>query len=495
MPRVLLGQIKHETNTFSRLPTTLDDYRARYLVYGEDMASFADTETEVGGYLEAAQRYGWTLVNTLAANATPSGPVTAEAWAHLRDTLLAGLDRGPFDGIALSLHGAMVCQGADDPQGELLAAIRRRVGPDLPIVVALDLHANVTDAMARHANALVAYRTYPHVDLAATALRCAAILDRAMKGEIRPAVVLGRAQTLAGLDFGRTQRGPMVEALARGDVYEREPGILAVSLCGGFPWADIPETGASCAITYDGAASRPRAEAILSQFVDYIWQTRHQQTLDVKLEHALREVRAAGRTDKPIVLADAADNPGAGGYGDHTALLAALIEARIDNAAVGTIADPASAQRAIAAGKGNPVELDLGGKMDPRFGGPLTLRGRVVNITDGWYVNDGPMAKGVRNALGPTAVVRIGEHRGFVLDVIVVSNRVQVWDLQAFKSNGIDPTARSVLAIKSTNHFRAAFEPIAAKCIVVDAGGLCTADYKTLPYRKVRRPVHPLDLP
>src|SRR2546421_206082 len=132
MPRVLLGQIKHETNTFSRLPTTLDDYRARHLVYGEDMHSFAGTETEVGGYLEAARRYGWTLVNTLAPNAPPSGKVTADAWAHLRATLLAGLDRGPFDGIALSLHGAMVCEGQDDPQGDLLAALRSRVGPDLP---------------------------------------------------------------------------------------------------------------------------------------------------------------------------------------------------------------------------------------------------------------------------------------------------------------------------------------------------------------------------
>jgi len=494
MPRVLLGQIKHETNTFSRLPTALADFRARHLFSGEEMDQHAGTETEIGGYLEAGKRYGWTFLKTVAASATPSGKVTTEAWRTLRDQLLAGLDHGPFDGIALSLHGAMVCEGQDDPQGELLAAIRRRVGADVPVVVSLDLHANVTDAMAEQANALIAYRTYPHIDAAPTALACAAILDRAMKGACKPRVALGRTRTLAGLDFGRTQGGPMPEALARAERLEREPGILAISLCAGFPWADLEVTGATVAVTYDGAPRRPRAEAIVKEFTDFIWETRNVHTTGVQIADVLRELRAAGRPTKPIVLADAADNPGAGGYGDHTGLLAALLEARIDNAAVATIADPVSAQRAIAAGRGGWVDLELGGRMDPRFGKPLALRGRVVNITDGWYVNEGPMGRGVRNTLGPTAVVRAGEERGFALDVIIASNRLQVWDLQTLKSNGIDPTARPVLAIKSTNHFRAAFEPIAAKTLIVDAGGLCTADYRKLPYEKVRRPVHPLDL-
>jgi microcystin degradation protein MlrC len=489
---VLIAGFMHETNTFSKLPTDLAAYRARSLYRGGEVpANMRGTKTEIAAFLDAGARYGWRVTHPLFANATPSGRVTRAAFEALSGEILAAVDaEGPFDAILLSLHGAMVVAHADDGEGLLLQLIRDRVGGRVPIAVTLDLHANVTDRMAELADVMISYRTYPHVDQYEIASRAAELIHRTLAGEIRPATVVARGAMLDGADHGRTTApGPMTEVLAEADALLGEPGVLATSINAGFPWADIHETGPSAVIVGDG--DDPRYRGMAEGLIARIWAERHRSTVEtLGIAPALQRLGEAATPGKPVVLADFADNPGGGGYGDATGLLGAMIAAGLENAAFATIYDPAAAARCSEAGVGASVGLALGGKVDPRYGGPLQVTGRVANLTDGRFVFEGPMMQGTKCDMGPTAVLRVGG-----IDIVVASARYQAFDRRFFTHAGIEPTQKAVLAVKSAHHFRAAFGPIAGAIIAVDAGdGLTSRNYKELPFRKVRRPVYPLDL-
>jgi len=490
--RILSAEINHETNTFSILPTTLDSYKARRFYRGQEIpAAMEGTRTEIGAHIDAAKRFRWNLVQPIAAQATPGGKTTAEAWAQLKQAVISACDDGPFDGVLLALHGAMVTEDQDDAEGDLLKAIRRVLGRDIPIAVTLDLHGNVTDAMADAADIVLAYRTYPHIDHYEVASEAAHLLQTAMEGKIRPRASVLRGPLLEGCDYGRTQGGPMSRILEKArHARENTDGLLAVAVCAGFPWADMADTGPSITITTDG--DHPKAREAAKELVDEIWNTRHEKTVR---EYTISEaIEAAGTVSDsqgngPLVLADFSDNPGAGGYGDGVRLLRAMIDAGLKNAAFGCVADPESAQKCTAAGVGAEISVALGAKIDPNTYGPsLTVRGRVEHTSNGDFVCEGPMNAGVRFSMGPTAVLRVGG-----VQVIVATHNLQVYDRQFFKSQGIDPAACDVLAVKSWHHFRAAFQPIARKIMLVDSGCLVSMDLKRFPYQKIRRPVWPLD--
>jgi microcystin degradation protein MlrC len=492
--RILIAQAKHETNTFSRLPTDLEAYAKRMLRYGDDIAAAVrGTNSELGGFLEVAEREGWRTRFAIAADATPSGRLAAACWTQLKTAILEALERGgPFDGILLALHGAMVTETTEDGEGDLLGEIRRRVGAGIPVVATLDLHANVSDAMAREASAFVTYRSYPHVDMGARGVEAATLLARALRGEIRPRTLVRRGPQLDGADHGRSQSGPMVELLERAARHMREPGILVVNVQAGFPWADIRDVGPSVAVSYDanldGAAAR--AASIAEQMMGYIWETRREKTIALLDAQAAIACCARIASDgRPMVLADFSDNPGGGSYGDSTALLRAMVEARVENAAFATIADPEVAGIAHRAGRGAEIRVLLGGKHDPQLSPGLDVVARVVSLSDGSLVYEGPMQRGLAVSMGPTAVLRIAG-----VEVVVASNRFQVYDRQFFASQGIDPAAKRVIAVKSAHHFRAAFAPIAREVLVVDAAGLTSPDPQKFPYRNVRRPIWPLDM-
>jgi microcystin degradation protein MlrC len=278
----------------------------------------------------------------------------------------------------------------------------------------------------------------------------------------------------------------MTELLERAAGFRAEPGVLAVSINAGFPWADIEDAGPSAVVVGDGDSARPAeiAEALMAE----IWDKRHRLTIEtISVAAAMAAVKAAAPGDGPIVLADYADNPGGGGYGDSVDLLGGMIEAGLENAAYATIYDPEAAALCVRAGQGAAVALTLGGKVDPRFGAPLQVTGRVTRLTDGRFRFDGPMNAGVAVDMGTTAVLEIGG-----IEVVVTSGRFQAYDRQYFKHAGIDPAAKSVVAVKSAQHFRAAFAPIARDIHVVDGGGgLTSANFKELPFEKLR---YPLDL-
>jgi microcystin degradation protein MlrC len=489
--RVLIAQFMHETNTFSKLKTTLDDYRRRWLIEGEEMVPrFKGTRNEVGGYIDSAAKYGWEPVFATAANATPSGMLTKETWETIRDKILgAARKAGKLDAVCLSLHGAMVTETEDDAEGALLEALRGIVGPDVPMVATLDLHANATVKMARNANALVSFRTYPHIDGYDRAVQAAALVHEALSGKKKPRCLLSQPAMLEGADHGRTtQPGVMCDLLARADEYEKEPGINVVSIQVGFTWSDIPYTGPSIAVSHEPQAEA-RAKEIARAMIDEIWRRRDEMSADYRpVADGVAAARA--KTDKkgPLVLADGTDNPGGGGYNDTTPVLQALLDAGIQNAAIGTIYDPSTVQQAMKAGVGAEIDVELGGHTDESMGKPVKAKALVKMLSDGVFKNDGPMNAGVESNMGPTAVLRIGG-----IDIVTISNRIQTTDLQVFLSQGIDPRAKDVLVVKSVQHFRAAYAPIAREIVLVDSGGICSPDISRLKFKKLRRPIWPLD--
>ncbi|MBV8392089.1 MAG: M81 family metallopeptidase [Alphaproteobacteria bacterium] len=495
MPRVFIAQFMHETNTFSRLKTTLEDYRKRWLVEGEAMLPyFKGTRNEVGGYIDSANKYGWEPVFGAAANATPSGKLTRETWETIRDKIVgAAKAAGKLDAVCLSLHGAMVTETEDDAEGALLEALRGVIGPDVPMVATLDLHANATEKMARNVSALVAFRTYPHIDGYDRAVQAAALVKEVLDGGKKPRCLLSQPAMLEGADHGRTtEPGEMLDLLAKADAFEKEPGINVVSIQVGFTWSDIPWTGPSIAVSHEPAAEA-RARAICRELIDDIWRRRDETVASrtgsfISVADAIAAARKEKTRPGPLVIADGTDNPGGGGYNDTTPMLQALIDAGIPNAAVGTIFDPGTVQQAIKAGVGAEIDVELGGHTDESMGKPVKARALVKMLSDGAFRNDGPMNAGVAGNMGPTAVLRIGG-----IDVITISNRVQTTDLQVFLSQGIYPRLKDVLVVKSVQHFRAAYAPIAREIVLVDTGGICSPDISRLKFTKLRRPIWPFD--
>jgi len=490
LKRVLTARFMHETNTFSRVPTDMAMIRRRdYHLENEIPVAFRGTRSAFGATFEAADKFGWTLVHPVSANPNPSGIVTDDAFERITAMILDAVDaKGPIDGALLHLHGAMVSDSHEDAEGEFLARLRRRLGLEVPVVVTLDLHANVTQRMADNTNALIAYRTYPHIDQHERAWQGAELLERAMQGEIRPKTVIARRPMMYGLDHGRTQRGPMAELIARGEAIEKSGDALVVSICAGFSRANILDVGPSVTVTVDG--STPQAQPIAESFMDYAWETRDFTT--VKLLSVAEAVALASRGqpgDKPLVVADYTDNPGGGGYGDATAFLRGLVESGADSTAFHAIWDPEAVQEGMRAGVGANTTLTLGGKTDASLGGgPLSLTGEVVCLTNGRFIAYGPMGGGVERNYGPSMVFRVGG-----IDIVVITNNGQAVDLGQFTSLGIDPTRYRTVAVKSMQHFRAAFEPIAREVVLVDTGALCSEIYTPELFTKVRRPVWPLD--
>jgi microcystin degradation protein MlrC len=493
MKRVLTGRFMHETNTFSVQKTDMDLWRRRDFHLGNEIpAAFRNTRSALGATFEAADKYGWVLVHPVSANANPSGIVTDDAFEQISGMFLDAARQGPLDGVLLHLHGAMVVDSYEDGEGELLARLRKILGPDVPVVVTLDLHANVTELMAESASALIAFRTYPHVDMYERAWQGAELLERAMQGEVKPKTVIARRPMLYGLDRGRHQQGPMAELIARGEALEAAGEILVASACAGFSRANIRDVGPSVTITVDTARgdAGPRGQTIAEEFMDHAWATREYESFKLlSVEAAVARAKEGKPGDKPLVVADYTDNPGGGGYGDATAFLKGLVEAGVESVAFHAICDPEAVMQGIRAGIGVPTTITLGGKTDPRMGGgPLTLTGEVRHLTNGKFIAYGPMGGGLERDYGPSMVFRVGG-----IDIIAISNNGQAVDLGQFTSLGIDPTRYTTVCVKSMQHFRAAFEPIAREVILVDTGALCAEVYTPELFDKVRRPIWPLD--
>lgn len=492
--RVAIGGISHESSTFSRVPTGLDDFELRSLNEGDELPRrYRGTKTHLGGFIDAARDCAYEVVPTLFASATPGGPVTAEATevltGKLVERLRGALEAGPVDGVLLALHGAMVSELTDDGETYILRRVREVVGPDLPVIITLDLHGNITPEMVELVSVPVAYDEYPHTDPYERGYEAGLLMARVVRGEAKPTAAIAKLPLLPALQRMHSHAEPMLGVKALAWSIEHEPGVLNVSFLPGFPWSDIAPAGFSVIVTTDGNLAQ--AQQAAERLARYVWSRREEFT--VRPTPVDAAVRAAMQAKGPVVLADIGDNPGGGAPCDGTVLLEGLLRNGARNAVIIPIADPEAVQTATAAGLGGSVQLRLGGKTDDRHGAPLEVRGRVMRLTDGRFVHTGPMSTGVEMNMGPTAVLELeGANGGRVL-AVVSTHRHQPLDLEALRTLGIEPTEQQVIAVKSSVHFRAAFTPIAAEIVEVDTPGLTSPKLEHFDYRKLTRPIYPLD--
>lgn len=489
---VLTGAFVHESNTFKKGETSLQDFRDGVLDVGQvALDRFRGVNEELAGFIDTAEVAGWKMTHTVSAHATPGARVSREAFDHIAGLICEGAraHRDTLDGVLLALHGSMVPVFCEDGEGELLSRLRAILGPDLPIAVTLDLHAMATPAMVAQAQIFVSYKTYPHIDMRDTGRHAARLLEATMRGQIRPRTLRVGLPMLDEANAGRTDVPQTAALYTRAKTYEAEPGILAVSVNAGFAEADILEAGPTVLVTYDQDA-KARAEEIAGGLAQTIWDQRGTVSNDFLNPAAAATIaRDFDASHGPLVIADYADNPGAGAYGDSTALLAALLDAGATGGALAPMIDPEAAATLHRHRVGETVTLALGGKNDPAFGGgPLTLTGRVEHLSDGTYTGDGPILGGITHSFGPTAVFRV---RG--IDILVVTLSGQMLDLQQVRTFGIEPSRLRFLVVKSMQHFRAAFEPVSGRVIVCDSGALATPQAHLRHYARIRRPVWPLD--
>jgi len=485
--RIAVGGFQHESHSFAPLPTGWREFlKPGGFPPLQRPATLLDalrpTSVPCAGAIEVLEAADATLVPLTWCLANPAGPVTSEAFERISALLLAALsdalEQGPLDGIYLELHGAMVAENFDDAEGELLRRVRAVAGPEMPLAVSLDPHANMTRRMVELADVLVPYRTYPHVDMKPAGAKAARLLlERIRRG--RPwARAFAQVDFLVPLTMQCTMVPPMSHVMEERARLAAAHGCAELAFCFGFPYADFPGCGiaiAAYAETQDAAAT---AAAGLKAHID-----AHEPDFAggvLTAQEGVAEAIAIARTaTRPVVLADTQDNPGGGGHGDTTGLLAELIRQDAQDTVVGLINDAGSATACHAAGVGARLGLLLGGKSD---GAPLAVTAVVDALTDGRFTCTGPMGRGNPADLGPTALVRVSPG----VRVIVVSRKMQAWDQALFTHVGVEPGAQRILALKSSVHFRADFQPIAERVIVVAAPGPVVADPAALPFTKLR---------
>ncbi len=487
--KVLVAGFQHETNTFA--PTRADwnaflrgDSFPPFSQGSDMLEKLGGSGLPIGGFVTAARERGWQLVPSAWMGATPSAHITDDAWARILATLLRDARASAYDAIYLDLHGAAVTESIDDAEGELLAQLRAVAGEHVPIVASLDLHANVTQRMLALADGLVAYRTYPHVDMAETGRLAAQLLERRLLRGSREPMQVRRLPFLLPVNVQSTLMEPAASIYRElAELDARHGSILNFTM--GFPIADIEECGPVVWGYGDGAGTA--VERLFAR----IAQPRSQWRLDLlSPQAAIAEALALGEAAQgPVVIADTQDNPGGGGDSNTTGMLHALAAAQAgrrwpQQVALGLLCAPRAAEAAHAAGVGATLRLSLGASV-PTFGGQYSdepVQGDFVvrALGAGRAVLKGPIATGQAVELGPCACL---DYQGIL--IAVASHKVQMLDRELFRCTGIAPEDMKILVVKSSVHFRADFAPIAAAILVAKAPGPMAADPSDLPWRKL----------
>jgi microcystin degradation protein MlrC len=485
--RVVIAMMKHETNTFSPVATSLKSFTQHACHFGKDaLRAFKATNTPMAAFIDLAESANAEILTPVAAEAWPSGVVQAEAYQRISDAICEAVSRG-CDAVFLDLHGAMVAETTDDGEGTLLERIRA-LAPGLPIAVALDLHANLTAKMVRHCDAIAGYTTYPHLDMYQTGIRVGRILMRKLKGEVHPTMAWANRPMIPHTLRMSTDSSPMGELVAMARAAEEE-NALAATVFGGFPLADFSDAGLSTVVVTN--ANRPLAEQLAARLAGAAWERRHAFVYQAE-PLAQSVARAQEFSEGPVLLIDHADNCASGGTQDTMAVVEEVLRQGLEDVAVGAIRDPEAVARLIETGIGNTATIPLGGKVDMpsigKRGAPLEVTGSVRVISDGDFVVRGPMYTGVQMHMGKAVVFDTGK-----VQLLVIENNHEPFDLGMFRSVGIEPTAKRYLLLKSRLHYRAGFLPIAKHIVECNGTGVTSSDYGQFKFSKIRRPIFPLD--
>jgi microcystin degradation protein MlrC len=484
--KIAVGSILQESNTFSPVLTRYDDFSP---VFGDAVLKrHRGKLTEMGGFLDVLEK----VRNIRVA------PVCA-AWAITANRLVAAdlrrLEREfatrlrahrDADALLLAMHGAQTAEGVDDVEGHFLGVARRILGPRKPIVLTLDLHANITQAMVSRANAIVGYHTYPHVDMFETGQKAARLLLRILAGRLVPAMACAKLPLIVNAENSQTSHGPLARLIDHARQWESSGRAEAVSVFPVQPWMDIPEMGcATVAVTNNSAGV---ARHFAGQLAQEFWDSRKEFEPDlVTPQSAIRQ--AIRMNDGPVVLAESSDSTGSGSPGDSTGVLKHLLSARLNGDAAVFLVDPEAARKGAEAGAGNELTLPVGGCFDKRHSKPVRVTGHVRLVSDGrWTPRARGYNTGIETCMGLSVVLEVGR-----VKILIASRSAMTVDPELFRSHGIQPEHCKIVVVKSPNGFRAAYEPIASRIFLVDTPGVSTARLRRLPWRRINRPIYPLD--
>ncbi len=487
MNRVGMVSFMHESNTFNPTPTTLEMFENTALLFGDAIqAHSSQAHHEVGGMLEMIPQLGAQIVPLVMAWAMPSGVIQEDVYEKILNAILTHMKGQPLDGLLLSLHGAMVAEHVRDADGFTTARIRRAVGPDFPIVLTLDLHANVSPQMVSNVTATILYRSNPHLDQRDRGCDAARLMVEILDGKIRPVQALAKPPQLVPILAQRTDSEPMAGLYRRLGEIAGMPGVLSAGIALGFPYADVEEMGLTVLVVADGneeiAAGHARDLAVKA------WELRTQwNRTGTPISEAIRQAAEADKT--PVTLLDVGDNIGGGSPGNGTAIFEAIQMAGIENALV-VLCDPEAVRSCLQAGVGQNVTLDVGGTNDGQHGRSVTIVGKVKLLSDGLFVERTARHGGsLLNNQGLTAVVETAERH----TVVLTSSRMPPFSLEQILSLGIKPESKRMLIAKGAIAPRAAYAPVSARMIEVDSPGITAANPARFDYRFRRRPMFPLE--
>lgn len=485
--RVGVIGLMHESNTFLPTPTTLENFQRWHLLEGQAVRKqYAEAHHEIGGFFEGLQASGIEPVPIFAAWAAPSGTIAAEAFDGLLERLTAALDAaGPLDGLLAAPHGAAVAANEHDMDGRWLGLLRERLGRQTPIIATLDPHANLSPRMAQAADALIAYRTNPHLDQRERGLEAARLMSRTLRGEIRPTMRAAFPPLAINIERQRTADSPCREMYALADEIAARPGVLTDSVTLGFPYADVAEMGTACVVVTD---NNPQlAESCVNELAAYLWT--HRDDFRGQFVSIAEAVELARRGPAPVGLLDMGDNVGGGSPGDGTLLLDALTKAGVAPT-LACLFDPAAAEQARAAGAGRRVTLSIGGHTDTQHGEPFTADVTVESLHSGQFTETETRHGGQTTYdMGPTVVVRTAAGQTIVLS----SRRMPPFSLGQVTCTGLDPRKFQAIVIKGVHAPVAAYAPVCASLVRVDTPGITRADMTQLAFHHRRKPLFPFE--
>lgn len=488
--RIAIGGIVHETNTYAVQSFGMTSLDAFQVGRGDGVLRYEGTRTFTGGMLAAGAAGGHDIVPTLHAFAQPSGTIEADTYDQLKTELIERLENAlPVDAVVIDTHGAGIVDGIDDLEADIGSAIRAVIGADVPLLTTLDLHGSITEEMNEVFDLMLGVYEYPHTDMYERGVEAIEAVPRIVNDDWIPTTHVERLPMF--LPTSTTDIAPARDIRDRCLEIGSDDGMIRCTFFHGFPYTDAPFAGASVIVTSnnDQALAREQARRLATE----IWERREEFRVEsLTPELALRQAMATvAEVGGPVVINDTADNPGGGTPGDATHVLRGLLEANPQRACFGYIYDPDVARQAHEAGPGNVINVALGGKHDDVHGAPIDVTAYVKSTTDGQFIQSSPMLAGVKTNLGPMARLQMGGRDG--LDVLVGSERSQVFDREVFALHGIDVTDYDVVVLKSSQHFRAGFSDIATAIVTADSPGLTTLRVENFDHPRADGPRWPHD--
>ncbi|QFK71506.1 M81 family metallopeptidase [Pradoshia sp. D12] len=485
--RIGIAFFYHESHSFSRTKTTIQDFKNEGYFKGNQIFDvYTNTRTEVGGFIDVLRKLEEVeIVPLLCAAAVPSGPVTYETYEEIETELMGLMEAaGKLDGLLIALHGAMVIEGINDAEEYLLLKIRAKLGVDIPIATTLDLHANISPAIVGITPYHFGFKTYPHIDMYEQGVNAAnALMNHLSLGVDYVARCVKIPMLLPSINM-KTMEGPMAKMMKLAHRYEEEDGILNISVFGGFPYSDVPSAGASVIVI---AKNQLLAERTASDLAKIFWKLREEFIVKLPDVKEAFQLALAMKKNKPIALADISDNPLSGGSGDTTKLLRECIEYNREKTLFGALTDSKAIDICRSVGVGGTVQLSLGGKIYPEFGLPVNVQATVIRLTDGVFYNSGPFNKDLKVDVKGACWIRVGN-----IDILLIGRPMSANDPELFRHIGIEPSAYRYLILKAKNHFRAAFDPLISEVIYVDAPGAAANNIAQLPYKNIPEQTWPL---